>query len=93
MNSINSNENAYEKRYQSGYGVIYPEGYVIRLYESILKYESAEGFDIQVPIHGSRSLAVLTLSRNDAARLIQSSGTLSPSASLSLSPARISAIE
>ena len=36
---MNSNENAYEKRYQSGYGVIYPEGYVIRLYESILKYE------------------------------------------------------
>ena len=30
---------SYEKKYQSGYGLQYPDGQVIRLYEKFLKYE------------------------------------------------------
>ncbi len=33
------NKESYNKRYSSGYGIIYPEGHVIRLYESILNRE------------------------------------------------------
>lgn len=34
-----SNKDAYDKKYQSGYGIFYPDGHVIRFYEKFLKYE------------------------------------------------------
>lgn len=34
-----SNKDAYDKKYQSGYGIYYPDGHVIRFYEKFLKYE------------------------------------------------------
>ncbi|WP_236633120.1 methyltransferase domain-containing protein [Campylobacter armoricus] len=30
---------AYDKKYQQGYGVVYPDGHIIRFYERILKYK------------------------------------------------------
>ena len=33
------NNSSYEKKYQTGYGLKYPDGHVIRLYEKFLKYE------------------------------------------------------
>lgn len=39
MNSVNNSLRAYQGKYESGYGVIYPEGHIIRFYERFLKYE------------------------------------------------------
>lgn len=38
----------YEKKYQAGYGVQYPEGHIIRFYERVLRYE--------LGMHGGRIL-------------------------------------
>lgn len=46
-----SNFEAYESKYKNGYGVMYPEGHIIRFYEHFLKYE--------LNIDGSKSEKIL----------------------------------
>lgn len=33
------NKKTYDKKYEAGYGIMYPEGHIIRFYECFLKYE------------------------------------------------------
>lgn len=37
--NIDNSFNTYQEKYNQGYGVIYPEGHVIRFYERFLKHE------------------------------------------------------
>ena len=36
---LNVTAQTYKSKYESGYGVLYPEGHIIRFYERILKYK------------------------------------------------------
>ncbi|WP_051542012.1 class I SAM-dependent methyltransferase [Clostridium lundense] len=37
MESMEINKEVYEKKYKGGYGIVYPEGHVIRIYEHYIK--------------------------------------------------------
>lgn len=39
MGKIDNSFEAYKEKYEKGYGVVYPEGHIIRFYERFLKYE------------------------------------------------------
>lgn len=38
-NELDITADTYKCKYKSGYGVVYPEGHIIRFYERIVKYE------------------------------------------------------
>jgi 2-polyprenyl-3-methyl-5-hydroxy-6-metoxy-1,4-benzoquinol methylase len=39
VSEMNKTKDAYDDKYKKGYGVMHPEGHVIRIYEKFLKYE------------------------------------------------------
>jgi len=39
ISEYNATNSAYDKKYEKGYGLIYPDGHIIRINEHVLKYE------------------------------------------------------